>query len=237
MPTFTDDVYLELHRGTLTTQGLVKKLNRESEHRLAGAEAFSALASLEGASYPHEVLDRNWQSLLLNQFHDILPGSSINEVYLDTHRELRAVVDTATAHCDTAITTLSREGKGGTAIANPSLHPRPPTAILPEGAATGASKGISQPVEGGTLAHAPDVTVGGFGFVNSVDKGKISKETRVSASSLKGSTVIENALLRFTIGVDDTIHEVRDKTANRHALSDRGNQLWAYVDHPCALDA
>ncbi len=61
-------------------------------------------------SYPHEELDRNWQSLLLNQFHGILPGSSINEVYLDTHRELRAVVGTATALCDTAITTLSREG-------------------------------------------------------------------------------------------------------------------------------
>ncbi len=149
--------------------------------------------SLAERRYPRDAArDRNWQSLLLNQFHDILPGSSINEVYLDTHCELRAVVDTATALCDTAISILSREGKSGTAIANPLLHLRPLTAILPEGAATGAFKGVRQAVEGGTLIHAPVVTVEGFGFVNSVDKGKI----------------IETVLLRFTIGADGTIHEV-----------------------------
>ncbi len=237
VPTFTGELYLELHRGTLTTQGLVKKLNRESEHRLAEAEAFSALASLEGASYPHAVLDRNWQSLLLNQFHDILPGSSINEVYQDTHRELRAVVATAISIRDTAITTLSGGGEGGTAVANPSLHPRPLTAILPPGAATEAFGGVSQPVADGTLIHAPGVTIGGFGLVSATDTGEVPEGTGVRASSAADGTILENAVLRVTIGADGTIHDVWDKAENRAALSDRGNQLWAYVDRPRAWDA
>ncbi len=233
VPTYAGELYLELHRGTLTTQGLVKKLNRESEHRLAEAEAFSTIASLAGVAYPYETLDANWQSLLLNQFHDILPGSSIHEVYEDTHPELQRVVATATSLRDTAIEALAGEGTG-IAIANPSLHARPLTAVVPSGMAI--PEGAGQAVEGGTLVHDPSHSIGGFG-ISALPKPSEPIERVDVRHHSDGAISIENALVRYTIGRDGTIDEGYDKEAGRQILSDRGNQLWAYVDRPRSWDA
>ena len=95
LPRWTGELYLELHRGTLTTQARVKKLNREAEHRLFEAEALATLAVLHGGEYQRDELEAAWKTLLLNQFHDILPGTSIGEVYEVTHKELAGVVRTA----------------------------------------------------------------------------------------------------------------------------------------------
>ena len=83
------ELYLELHRGTLTTHGLVKKQNRKLEWKLRSVEMlFSCLSSED---YPIEELDRLWKILLINQFHDIIPGSSINLVYQTTHAEYEQI--------------------------------------------------------------------------------------------------------------------------------------------------
>jgi alpha-mannosidase len=82
------ELYLEFHRGTLTTQARTKQLNRVGEHRLLEAEAFATIAQLSGFPYPHDEIETAWKTLLLNQFHDIIPGSSIAEVYQDTVPEL-----------------------------------------------------------------------------------------------------------------------------------------------------
>ncbi len=88
LPVWHGEMYLELHRGTLTSQAKVKKLHRQLEHRLLEAEALWSLAWLEGESYPTGELELLWKTLLLHQFHDILPGSSIREVYEDAHSAL-----------------------------------------------------------------------------------------------------------------------------------------------------
>lgn len=74
------ELYLEMHRGTFTTKGLIKKLNRELEILLRDAEFLCTLASIEGFEYPHESLTECWKKLLINQFHDILPGTHIAPV-------------------------------------------------------------------------------------------------------------------------------------------------------------
>ncbi|MDQ4099636.1 MAG: alpha-mannosidase, partial [Chloroflexota bacterium] len=135
LPLYVGEQYLELHRATLTTQGLTKQLNRQAEHRLVEAEAFSTLA---GSTYPHETLDAAWKTLLLHQFHDILPGSSIHEVYEDTHPALREVVTTAAGIRDEALATLAggssvENGAGAFAVGNVGLGPRALTVLLPEG--------------------------------------------------------------------------------------------------------
>jgi len=252
VPAFTGELYLELHRATLTTQGLVKKLNRESEHRLVEAEAFAALASLPGArkgllrgrqpgaQYPHERLDTNWKSLLLNQFHDILPGSSINEVYQDTHPELRRVVATAGEIRDGAIASLTEAGTGGLAVANPAIHPRVLTVVAPDGMATGGfPTSVMQKIEGGVLLHDPTRRLGAFEVaVPGTSKGTSGRaEGDVTAKRSGKGFVIENDLVHVAIGADGTLHHVFDKSADRDALSDRGNQLWSYVDRPRAWDA
>ena len=84
LPVWRSELYLENHRGTLTTQSETKRHNRQCESLLEAAEKAAAIAGLSGAEYPGENLDRAWKIVLLNQFHDILPGSSITPVYHDT---------------------------------------------------------------------------------------------------------------------------------------------------------
>jgi len=87
------ELYLELHRGTLTSQHATKALHRRAEHALVAAERWAATASVRlGAEYPHEELDRLWQLVLLHEFHDILPGTSIAWVHREAVEVLTQVV-------------------------------------------------------------------------------------------------------------------------------------------------
>ena len=103
-PVVVGELYLEYHRGTYTTQARTKRGNRRCEIALHDAEFLSALV---GREYPRAELDRLWKLLLLNQFHDILPGSSIRQVHEEAERDLAAVEAGAEALCRTA---LGRDG-------------------------------------------------------------------------------------------------------------------------------
>nr|MDO8088877.1 glycoside hydrolase family 38 C-terminal domain-containing protein [Candidatus Sigynarchaeum springense] len=92
--TWNTEIYLELHRGVLTTNALVKRYNRKLEIMLEGCEKACVLASLLGAPYPRDKLSSCWKSVLFNQFHDILPGSSIFEVYRDAFQDYEDVKTT-----------------------------------------------------------------------------------------------------------------------------------------------
>ena len=78
LPVYRDELYYENHRGTFTTQGFVKKNNRQGEFLLRNIELMTLLS---GADYDAEELERVWKLLLINQFHDIMPGTSIPQVY------------------------------------------------------------------------------------------------------------------------------------------------------------
>lgn len=80
LPIWAGELYLEAHRGTLTSIGAIKRGNRKAEIALRDAELLNTYAMLNGKDYPHEEFLEIWKSLLTNQFHDILPGSSIAEV-------------------------------------------------------------------------------------------------------------------------------------------------------------
>lgn len=83
------ELYLEYHRGTYTSQAWIKRMNRKLELMLREAEWLGVMASVarRGFDYPRDELEKAWQIVLRNQFHDILPGSSIREVYEDARRE------------------------------------------------------------------------------------------------------------------------------------------------------
>ncbi|GAB0105547.1 glycoside hydrolase family 38 C-terminal domain-containing protein [Nocardia sp. JMUB6875] len=94
------ELYLELHRATLTSQAKTKQGNRRSEHLLREAELWAATAAVRaGLDYPYAELDRIWKTVLLHQFHDILPGSSIAWV----HREARQTYATVAAELSSII--------------------------------------------------------------------------------------------------------------------------------------
>jgi alpha-mannosidase len=102
-PVWKGELYLELHRGTLTSQAKVKQGNRRNEHLLHEAELWAAMAAVDGLlDYPYDELDRLWKLLLLHQFHDMLPGTSIAWVHEETRRchaetalELEAIIATS----------------------------------------------------------------------------------------------------------------------------------------------
>ncbi len=247
LPVWTGELYLELHRGTLTSQGRTKKLNRESEQRLAEAETLSSLAHLFGGAYPHDDLAAVWKVLLLNQFHDILPGSSIKEVYEVTEPELRGVVEAATTLSTQALTALARGSAGDQAIrvVNTGLTARSLTVPLQGVAGVTDTDGepvAGQQTAGGLLVHSSDVNVPGLGWTTLVpsdgkdnDISMAGGRVRVRASTT--GMLIENGQVRYVIGADGTIHEGTDLETDRSLFTDRSNQIWAYVDKPRGWDA
>ncbi|GHH71400.1 alpha-mannosidase [Streptomyces sulfonofaciens] len=123
-PVWVGELYLELHRATLTSQAKTKQGNRRSEHLLREAELWAATAAVRtGFAYPYEQLDRIWKTVLLHQFHDILPGSSIAWV----HREARRTYESLAKELTGIITDAQRAlaGEGGTALVfNAAPHTR-----------------------------------------------------------------------------------------------------------------
>ncbi|MEV5782305.1 glycoside hydrolase family 38 C-terminal domain-containing protein [Streptomyces sp. NPDC052287] len=123
-PVWVGELYLELHRATLTSQARTKQGNRRSEHLLREAELWAATAAVRtGFPYPYEDLDRIWKTVLLHQFHDILPGSSIAWV----HREARRTYERVAEELDGIIGAAQRAlaGEGTTRLVfNSAPHTR-----------------------------------------------------------------------------------------------------------------
>lgn len=89
VPVWDGELYLEYHRGTYTSQAYNKKTNRHLEHKLALAEWLASVDFFSGGSYPQKEINESWECVLLHQFHDIIPGSSIHEVYEDSRVNYR----------------------------------------------------------------------------------------------------------------------------------------------------
>ena len=96
-PTWNNELYLELHRGCYTTHADQKRFNRHCENLLYQAELWASLATISTSRpYPKAQLESAWKKVLFNQFHDILPGTSIAEVFVEANREWQAVEQVGT---------------------------------------------------------------------------------------------------------------------------------------------
>lgn len=110
LPKWAGELYLQFHRGTLTSQARNKRYNRKSEWLMHDCETLLTLAHvLTGADYPVDELLADWKLILLNQFHDIIPGSSIAPVYEDSRAQYEQVTVSGTAMRDRAIDALTAE--------------------------------------------------------------------------------------------------------------------------------
>lgn len=92
MPKWNGELYFEYHRGTLTSMGKNKRYNRKNEILYTQLETLASMLKEKGVEYPEEVIERGWEILLLNQFHDIIPGSCIEEVYVQTDKEYEEIL-------------------------------------------------------------------------------------------------------------------------------------------------
>ena len=153
--TYVGELYFSAHRGVYTSQAAIKRGNRLSELALREAEMWGSLALIKGAEYPLARMDAAWKKLLLNQFHDILPGSSIAKVYEDARRDHKWIISEAEAVRDDALSFLC-SGDGITVFNSLSFE-RQSLIHLPaeyaEGAMTVDGTGIPTQLSGdGVLA-------------------------------------------------------------------------------------
>ncbi|CAN5535780.1 glycoside hydrolase family 38 C-terminal domain-containing protein [soil metagenome] len=237
LPVWMGELNLELHRGTLTSQGLVKKLNREAESRLFEAEALGAVASLlADYKYPLEALSTAWKTTLLNQFHDILPGSSIHEVYEDTHREMHDAVATAVELRDNALSAIGGN-EPGIIIGNASAAQRQLVVAVPTAAAEFIGPAVAtQQIDNGLLVASTEL-VPGIGVVSlagvPADAPTIEP---VTVSQTSDTITLESTEIAVTIASDGSIASLLHKPTGRSVFSDHANQLWGYLDRPRAWD-
>ncbi|MBI5160384.1 MAG: alpha-mannosidase [Micrococcales bacterium] len=155
-PVWSGELYLEFHRGTYTSQARTKHGNRRAEHLLREAELWAATAAVRaGSAYPADELRRAWESVLLNQFHDILPGSSIAWVYRVAEREYAAVTQAAEQVIADALAALGAGAGAETQVAfNASPFPVAGVPALGAGAAARASGTATSDGDGFVLESA-----------------------------------------------------------------------------------
>jgi alpha-mannosidase len=162
LPVWAGDLYLEKHRGTFTSQAAVKLGNRRGELALAAAELWSTLRP-DGAPWPAAALDRAWKLLLVNQFHDVLPGTSIHWVYEQTaadHAELRSAADGLGYEAMTAI--AAGVDTSGAAEPEVIFNPTPYERREPYG----TIPAMGYAVVDGPRPPAPAPPEGGSGWMN-----------------------------------------------------------------------
>ena len=111
------ELYLEMHRGTFTTKGYLKMMNRRFEILLREAEYLLTLVYAKTGEYPREELDSLWKLLLINQFHDILPGTHIAPVERDTRKDYDAIGKKLNSLIEKALDSLA---SGGTSLSEAS---------------------------------------------------------------------------------------------------------------------
>jgi alpha-mannosidase len=253
VPVWVGEQYLEYHRATFTTQAKVKWLHRLLEHALVEAETAATLAFIwDGRSYPTEQLASLWQTLLLHQFHDILPGSSIHSVYKAAHQHLTAALEETTKLRETAFGLSEPTGALECSIWNLQLHDRPVVAELHregKGPSTFSVQGrplLKQELANGELlladfgATVPAISSVGVSSHTS-EKATDHNESISAGSGTKSVTAtsleLENQDLRITVKHDGTLESIYDKTFGREVLAGRGNQLWLFTDVPRQFDA
>ena len=220
LPVWQGEIYLEIHRGTLTTQSEVKRLHRQAERSLITAETIASLVHMLGGKAP-ENLEDLWRVVLKNEFHDILPGSSIKDVYEDARGELETVISAGHAAQKDTLDLLADllppgEAGDGVLVVNPTLSQRVLRVGLPDGTQLATNRTI------------PPLGIAVF------QKSDLEPEAGLSV----GPDHIENAHLRVTIAPDGSLTELIHKASGRNALDGRGNQIWAYPqDKPRNWDA
>lgn len=214
LPKWFGELYLEMHRGTYTSIGKNKNYNRRSEFLLQQTEALCVTSKLlMETEYPKDAIYQDWTTVLLNQFHDIIPGSSIREVYLDSQNQYEELMHRNTAQSEAIVANLAAAcGTKGVLVYNPA-------GVQRDGLVTVDDREIL----------VKDVPAMGWKVIELSDSAP--SETLTATP-----THMENRY--YCIELDETgcLTSIYDKCSHRQVLNGRGNVLRAYDDHPRSFD-
>lgn len=240
LETWDGELYLEMHRGTFTTKSDLKAYNRRLEFMLRDTELLSLLRMRQGKDYPQEELNRCYKMLLLNQFHDILPGSHIHPVYEDAMKDYCRLEEHLQAllsqEGDSYFNTLNwkREGilffpneKGGFVRKGERGYFDMPD----RGARSGGEPGSVLEGDGGREADASWL---GISWSKTCQK-----ETSIREHAWRegASLCVETPFYRIRFGEDGSIESLYDKRMEREWAAGGFNKLHLYQDMPGIYDA
>lgn len=249
--TVVGELYFELHRGTYTTQARTKRNNRKSELLLHDIElvATAAMAlkkkeprtKMQDGAYPAEQLDAMWKTVLLNHFHDIIPGSSIHAVYEDSHAQFAELIPQASLLRDESVVALEaalgngKKGAQNLMVINTAGFPRNEVVELPESASDAAQFSASKKPLGIAGANSMGVRVEEFETCYT----RNSEVGPVKARRSDGSFTLENDFTRATFTDDGALVSLIHKGTNREAIEagQRANQFVLFDDHPMDWEA
>lgn len=222
LPVHRGEHYMEGHRGVFTSQGWIKRANRKAEWALHEAEALSAMAGLAPD------LTEAWQLLCLNQFHDIVTGTSVAQVFEDARKDYARIMGLAEATSQEAAKALAT---AEVVVANTCPTNGPRLALI-----EGTDVPNGQLVGDGVLALLEDLPSYALTPVSTAAMPRSPANCRQSAD---GEVILENENLLVLVSGAGRLSRVFDKVADREVLEGGsvGNQLQAFEDRPICWDA
>jgi alpha-mannosidase len=244
LPTWNGELYLELHRGTYTSQGRNKRANRKSEFLLHDAEFLAVLAASLDPDYvyPATTLRQAWELVCLNQFHDIIPGSSITPVYVESLQQYASIRELGTTVRDTALQTIAGQFGGDLLLVNPTGFAQDTLAFWPGQLADDqhlqkidGTPLLTQPTADGTLIAGGALAPLSVSAIVAVQGNAPNVASNLTATP----TLLENDYVRVEFNQDGDIPRIYDKINQREVLPPDtiANQFQAFEDRPQNWDA
>jgi len=229
---YVGELYFKAHRGTYTSQAKTKLGNRRSEFALREAEMWSVAAASKGYSFPADTMDEMWKLVLLNQFHDIIPGSSIQRVYEEAEADYAKVLAAAADVTKAVTATLAPSGDALTVFNSLSWERKILVALPSEWYGAEDEHGLltTQNIDGTMWV---EVTVPALGWVTIHEEDPLAMENRLSATS----SSLENELIRVELDELGQVTSIYDKEAQRELATGPCNALRMYKDIPTSWDA
>ena len=249
MPVHHDEIYYEEHRGCQTSQARTKMNNRKSELLARDTEIVSVLAKLRGAEYEHGAINAAWKLILLNQFHDILPGSSIKEVYEDAERdyataqkslsEIRARALCALAGSSDAVSVINTLGWNRADAAALPLKSASDVIVVSSSGEEVPSQVIDSNDGSMLLFEVGDVPAFGAARYQVKESVAVASHGETADAPTATENTLENRFFIVEISINGELSRIYDKRACREVLAEgqTGNQLVLFDDRPANYDA
>ncbi len=231
--TWSGELYAEFHRGVMTSHTRIKRLNRRAELSLREAELWTGILEFSSDGRNRSALRKEfeelWKIVLKNQFHDVLPGSAINEAYVTAYQELEKVVERAGQLSQESMTALAPNGVG--LLFNSLPWARKCEYItLPTGDYTS-----SQKTEEGYLVR---VSVPSVGYSRLGKESILVVEAPASVMEYDKKIIFENKHFKITLEKSEgCISSIYDKEFDREVIREKSNRLVFYENIPGWADA
>jgi len=253
MPVWNGELYLEYHRGTYTTQARNKRANRKAEFLLHDAEFISTYAALlTNHQYPITKYREAWQTICLNQFHDIIPGSSIGPVYEESQAQYAELTHNVTQLRNDALQTLASHLDADLLLVNPTSFTQPALVFIPGDSlqrfTLDGQPVTTQQTDSGCWLDAGEMQpYSVMALKTADDRPQTAEPPSPFGRGVRGEGLpsavsghaLENNFLRVELNSAGDITRIFDKTANREVLPPDGiaNQFQAFEDRPKSWDA